>query len=209
VPFAHRVRRACEGPPPNSVMPQLSHPVCPHAEKCAPFLVYHLCWQDRIAKERFADMSTKLAPRSPSTPASSTRASMRRVRSLTDCSTLELARPEYFPIGGTNQFNNNSSTVSKTLGCGMQQGGHKSTYAAAVGKTLLPMPGHSDSWLDEERRRKHAEAQRELKEIHQLGRIAKMEARRGAAAQQLEARRQFGEDTIIRRDQATNQDCKS
>lgn len=157
---------------------KLVHPACQHSPFAKAYLCSHLCWQDRIAKEQSAAAAVGLKPAKEQAPVPP-----RKSQSLT---ALELARSEYHPIGGFTVKNNNSGQISVTLGpkTWHASGGLKSEYRCQVGQTTLPAFGSPP------------EPPQDLSASY-LPKAVRAEGRQRARADQVEAIRQHGENTIL------------
>jgi len=119
-------------------------------------------------------MAVKLSPSAPKTFKEPKRP--KEMGKSQSAIALELARSEYFPIGGTNKFNNQSRTMHSTIGAMTWQasGGIKTEYRSQVGKSSFGMFGQSPA-----------------------GNIARSAAKEDALVHQLEPIQQHGAGTII------------
>mmetsp|Transcript_25171 Transcript_25171/g.83989 ORF Transcript_25171/g.83989 Transcript_25171/m.83989 type:complete len:190 (-) Transcript_25171:37-606(-) len=79
--------------------------LCPHSIDAMPYLTWITCWQDRVRKERMADILVN--------PAVAAKLGNVPPRPLTNA---PLPPREYYPIGGRNPAINNSTELRKTLG---------------------------------------------------------------------------------------------
>jgi len=159
---------------------KLVHPACQHAPNAKAFLTSHLCWQDRVAKERGADYSVSLRASEERKPPP------QKSMSLTNLSALQLARHEYHPIGGNSMHNNNSGQISTTLGprTWKASGGLKSEYSSQVGNPTLPAFGSPPPPFSDT-------------SASYLPKAIRAEGQRKARADQIEAIPQHGEGTIL------------
>lgn len=164
---------------------KLVNPVCQHSPMAKAFLTSHLCWQDRISKER----SSAMTANSVSPPTEDI--DLTRMKKVESMSALDLARHEYHPIGGCSKHNNNSGEMRTVLGPNSwtASGGIKSEYGSLVGKPTLPgfgCPPHLAS----------QKMQASLS-ASALDRVARREGRHLAKFEQAQALRQHGQGTII------------
>jgi len=160
---------------------KLVHPACNHAPAAKAFQTAHLCWQDRIQKERNADMTVSQSLQPSKDPLKQPQKSL----SLT---ALELARCEYHPIGGSSKNNNYSGQFSSALGPKNwgPSGGLKSEYRSQVGLATLPAFGSPP------------QAAAVDMSASYLPKAVRAEGQRRARADQIEAIRQHGSQTILR-----------
>jgi len=75
-----------------------AHLLCPHSWKARPFLTQHICWKDRIGKERNAVYPGQ------------------EREQLENNQVASPSGREYYPIGGSNKYNNHSGEFAKTWG---------------------------------------------------------------------------------------------
>jgi len=154
--------------------------LCPHSTKAIPYMTWHICWQDRIAKETSRAMAgTQDAFPPPVAPSAA-------IRSLGG--SLPQFPLERYPMGGRHKLNNNSGSVALTLGPSSWKasGDMKSMTRASMGQ------------LKHERQSQDFDAFAAARE----------EANRLAAANQISAVRQRGTGTLLRIGQTPAEDLE-
>jgi len=164
---------------------KLFNPVCQHSPMAKAFLTSHLCFQDRVAKERSSAMTANSISQSPEDMAS------KSIKNFQSMSALELARHEYHPIGGCSKHNNNSGEMRTVMGPSSwaASGGIKSEYGSHVGKAILPgfgCPAHLKTMQ-----------MRGSLSASTLDKVARKEGHMLAKFEQAQALRQHGQGTII------------